>query len=150
MAFKGKPILLERLLSLCCGQPLNPNWHEGRHFPPPVLFGPDFVSWIFTKKFQTFWRWKLTSIGLIWHPTELIKSYKNAPRWRLRFQSSCQWGLRTFQPQASTPDFLLWTVGLQSPGLKLERRQFISTMNFSTANFSTIWSWKVWDWSIPG
>ena len=23
---------------------INPNWHDGGHFPPPVLFGSDFVS----------------------------------------------------------------------------------------------------------
>ena len=33
---------------------LNPNWHEAGHFPPLVLFGTDFVSWIFTRNFQTF------------------------------------------------------------------------------------------------
>ena len=30
-----------------------PNWHEGGHFYPLVLFGFDFVSWIFIKNFQT-------------------------------------------------------------------------------------------------
>ena len=30
---------------------INPNWHEGGHFPLPVLFGSDFV-----KNFQIFWR----------------------------------------------------------------------------------------------
>ena len=64
---------------------VNPNWHEGWYFYLLVLFGSDFVSWIFIKNFQTFWMWKLTSIGLIWHPTELIKSDKNAPRWRQRW-----------------------------------------------------------------
>ena len=28
------------------------------------------------KKSKLFWRWKLTSIGLIWHPDRLINSYK--------------------------------------------------------------------------
>ena len=46
-----------------------------------VIFGSDFVSWILIKNFH-FWRWKWTSIGLIWHPAKLFESYKNAPRWR--------------------------------------------------------------------
>ena len=33
---------------------LNPNWQEGGHFPPLVLFGSGFVSWFFIKIFQTF------------------------------------------------------------------------------------------------
>ena len=33
---------------------LDPNWHEGGHFPTPLLFGSEFVSRIFFKKFQTF------------------------------------------------------------------------------------------------
>ena len=32
----------------------NPDWHEAGHFPPLVLFGSDFFSWIFIKNFQTF------------------------------------------------------------------------------------------------
>ena len=52
---------------------VNPNWHEGWYFYLLVLFGSDFVSRIFIKNFQTFWVWKLTSIELIWHLTELIK-----------------------------------------------------------------------------
>ena len=77
MAFKGKPILLERLLSLCCGQPLNPNWHEGRHFPPPVLFGPDFVSWIFTKNFQTFLEVKIDINRVNLTPCQAHRGLKN-------------------------------------------------------------------------
>ena len=30
------------------------NWHEGGHFPPPFLFGSEWVSWFFIKHFQTF------------------------------------------------------------------------------------------------
>ena len=33
---------------------LNPNWHDGGHFPPIVLFESEFVSWIFIKNFKTF------------------------------------------------------------------------------------------------
>ena len=32
---------------------LNPDWHEGWYFYL-VIFGSDFVSWIFIKNFQTF------------------------------------------------------------------------------------------------
>ena len=45
-------------------------------FTPLVILGLDFVSWICIKIFDIFWRWKLTSIGLIWHPAKLIESYK--------------------------------------------------------------------------
>ena len=33
---------------------VNPNWHEEGYFYLLVLFGSDFVSWIFIKNFQTF------------------------------------------------------------------------------------------------
>ena len=51
----------------------NPNWHEGGHFPlvfpPIILFLIRFCQLIFYRKFfKHFWRWKLTSIWLIWHP----------------------------------------------------------------------------------
>ena len=46
-------------------------------FHPLVFFGSDFDSWVFIKNF---WRWKLRSIGLIWHAVELIESsYKTCP-----------------------------------------------------------------------
>ena len=32
----------------------NPNWHDEGYFYPLVLFGSDFFSSIFIKKFQTF------------------------------------------------------------------------------------------------
>ena len=41
-------------------------------FTPLVILGLDFVSRIS----KLFWRWKLRSIGLIWHPAKLIESYK--------------------------------------------------------------------------
>ena len=57
-----------------------PNWHEGWYFNLFVLFESYFVSWTFIKNFQKKnWRWKLTSIGLIWHPSQLIRSYKSSP-----------------------------------------------------------------------
>ena len=31
------------------------------------------------KVFKLFWRWKLTSIGLIWHSVKLFESYKKCP-----------------------------------------------------------------------
>ena len=48
-----------------------------RHFPPPCPFLdqillPEFLSNI-SKLFR---RWKLISIGLIWHPAKLIISYR--------------------------------------------------------------------------
>ena len=76
----------------------------GGYFYLLVLFGSDFVNWIFIKNFQFLGRWKLTSIGLIWHPAKLIKI---THRWRQRwafffFHSSCQWGLRKGTSQLST------------------------------------------------
>ena len=55
---------------------INPNWHEGGHFPTLVSFGSDFVNWFLIKHFQTFLRWKFSSITLIWHLAKLIQSYK--------------------------------------------------------------------------
>ena len=62
-------------------------------FHPFVLFGSDFVSWIFIKKLQTFIKWKLTSIGLIWHPPgKLIKMPLGGPKEK-HFSYSCPLGL---------------------------------------------------------
>ena len=36
-----------------CTAALSPNWHEGWYFYLLVLFGSDFVCWIFIKNFQT-------------------------------------------------------------------------------------------------
>ena len=33
---------------------VNPNWHEGGHFPIPVPFGPEFFSCNFSKNLRTF------------------------------------------------------------------------------------------------
>ena len=53
---------------------LNSSWHDrGGYFYLLVFFGSDFVSWILSKIPKTFWRWKFTSIGLIWHPAKLIE-----------------------------------------------------------------------------
>ena len=84
---------------------LNPNWHEGGNFPIIVLFG----SWLelkelsnkvdqnlsaefLSKNLKLFWRWKLTSIELIWHHDKLIHSYKKDEQFSC-FHSSCQLGL---------------------------------------------------------
>ena len=40
-------------------QCINPNWHEGWYLYLLVLFGSDFVSWIFIKNFQTFFEVKI-------------------------------------------------------------------------------------------
>ena len=42
---------------------LNHIWPQGWYFYLFVLFGSDFVSWIFIKKFITSWRWKIFSMG---------------------------------------------------------------------------------------
>ena len=39
------------------------------------ILSAEFLS----KISKLFWRWKLTSIGLIWHSAKLIESYKNMP-----------------------------------------------------------------------
>ena len=39
----------------------DPNWHEGRYFYLPILFGSDFVSSIFIKIFPNFWELKIDS-----------------------------------------------------------------------------------------
>ena len=44
-------------------------------FTPLVILGLDFVI----KNFQIFLRWKLTSIGLICHPAQLLESYETCP-----------------------------------------------------------------------
>ena len=70
--------LQSKQLPLSC-RLFNPNWHEGWYFYLLVIFGSDFVSWFFIKTFQTFWRWKFISIGLFWHPAQLIESFKSCP-----------------------------------------------------------------------
>ena len=61
----------------------NHNWHEGDTFISlsflDQILSADFLS----KISKLFWRWKSTSIGLIWHPVKLIESkaleYKVSP-----------------------------------------------------------------------
>ena len=84
----------------------NPNWHEGGHFPPPILFGSECVSWFFLSNISKInWRWKLTSIGLFWHSAKLIESYKKMTQGGAKdehfscFHSSRQLGLIRFQSQ---------------------------------------------------
>ena len=59
------------------GKLINPIWHEGSTFIPL-----SFLNWIFSVEFlsilsKLFWRYKLKSFGLIWHPARLIESYKS-------------------------------------------------------------------------
>ena len=42
-----------------------------------IIYGLNFVSWIFSKIYKHFWRWKLRLIRIIWHPAKLIESYKH-------------------------------------------------------------------------
>ena len=58
------------------------------------MMGDTFISFWFldqilsaellSKISKLFWRWKLTSIGLIWHPAKLIESYKKRPKVELK------------------------------------------------------------------
>ena len=74
----------------------DPNWHRRGHFYPLVLVGSDFVNWFFSKISKLFWWWKLTSIGLFWHPVQVSNSKKSCPlealkmRIFLAFQLPCQ------------------------------------------------------------
>ena len=53
------------------------------------MMGDTFISFWFldqilsaellSKISKLFWRWKLTSVELIWHPAKLIESYKKMP-----------------------------------------------------------------------
>ena len=59
---------------------INPNWHEAGHFPPPCPLWIRFCQLnTYQKCLNLFWRWKMTSIGLIWHPAKLIESYIKCP-----------------------------------------------------------------------
>ena len=78
-----QPIFCHICKFSCPGCTINPNWHEGGHLPPPVLFWSDFVSWIFIKNLWTFLevkidinRAKLTPCQTHW------VLWKNVPRWR--------------------------------------------------------------------
>ena len=46
---------------------------------PYIFVRSDFVSWFFFLNSKLFWMWKLWSIGLFWHPAQLLKSYKSCP-----------------------------------------------------------------------
>ena len=59
---------------------LNPNWHMRSDTFISLSFLDQILSADFLSKIsKLFWRWKLTKIGLIWHPAKLIKSYKKFP-----------------------------------------------------------------------
>ena len=81
-------------LSLFCWQKYV--WSNAWRFKSSILIltligmrGDTFISLSFldqilsaeflSKISKLFWRWKLTSIGLIWHPAKLIESYKKCP-----------------------------------------------------------------------
>ena len=76
---------------------LNPNWHEGRYFSLLVLFGSDFVSWIFIKYFQTFLEMKIDINWVNLSPCEAHCSkilLSKISQGGAKDDSSCQWGLR--------------------------------------------------------
>ena len=57
----------------------NPIWHRRGYFYPLVLFGSDFVSWIFFKNFQTLMAVKIDINWVILKPSPLCL-IKVAPR----------------------------------------------------------------------
>ena len=80
-----------RILTLC-------NWHEAGHFPPPVLFESDFVSWIFTKNFQTSINWvNLTARQAHWVLWKMSIGGSKDEHFPC-FHSSCQLGLTRATP----------------------------------------------------
>ena len=48
-------------------------------FHPPSFLDQTLSAEFLPKISKLFWKWKLTSIGLIWHPDKLIESYKKCP-----------------------------------------------------------------------
>ena len=58
-----KPTLFESLKSL---EYLNPNWHEGGHFPPPCLFWIRFCQLSFYQNFSNINRFDLTPYQAHW------------------------------------------------------------------------------------
>ena len=74
-----------------------------------------FLDWILSAEFlskisKLFWRWKLTSIRFIWHPTKLIESLKTCPIGGPKmniFLASCQLGLNAefYIPSTLNTDF---------------------------------------------
>ena len=75
---------------------------RGDNFYLFLIFDQILSAEFFIKTFQTFWRWKLTSIGLLWHPAQLIEFFKGCPlvakkmRILFFFRRSCQLGLKPF------------------------------------------------------
>ena len=47
---------------------VNPIWHGRGYFYPHVIFGSDFISWFFFKKFQTFLKVKIETNRVILTP----------------------------------------------------------------------------------
>ena len=67
----------------------------------PLSFLDQILSAAFLSKIsKLFWRWKLTSIRLIWHPAKLMESHKKMLNGGVKEEhfscshSSCQWGLK--------------------------------------------------------
>jgi hypothetical protein len=66
---------------------LNPHWHEGWYFDLLVLFGSDFVSWIFIKSSQTFLDVKIDINRVNLTPCQAHWSF-------YCIHCSCQWSLK--------------------------------------------------------
>ena len=60
----------------------------------------------FSKNFKLFWRWKLRSIGLFWHPAQLIKSYKSCPLVALKMSIFLAFRSHARQVKAKTTAFV--------------------------------------------
>ena len=57
--------------------PLTLSGMEQGIFTPMSLLDHILSAEFFSKISKLFWRWKLRSIGLFWHPAQLIESFKS-------------------------------------------------------------------------
>ena len=84
---------------------INLNWHERGYFYLVVLFGLDFVCWIFTKSLQTFLEVKIDTL-----PSSLIIFQNHLCGAKDEhfscFHSSCQLGLKDLRVRVVFLSFL--------------------------------------------
>ena len=64
------------ILTVSQDSPLTLFGTGGDTFIPLSLLDQILSADFFQKRPNFFWRWKLKSIGLFWHPAKLIESYK--------------------------------------------------------------------------